>query len=169
MLDSLISSKTKIKILTRFFINLANNSHLRGLANDFQVSTNSIRNELNNLFKAGYLIRKKNQNKIVYSANKNHPLFNILQKIVKNHLGLEDLINNVINNIGSVKKIILVGDYAKGIDSGKIEVIIIGDKIDRNYLNEIVLKIEEKIKRKITFYLDEDINIFPKLLIFKNQ
>tara|TARA_B100001113_G_scaffold325139_1_gene297199 strand:- start:79 stop:588 length:510 start_codon:yes stop_codon:yes gene_type:complete len=169
MLDSLISSKTKIKILTRFFINLANNSHLRGLANDFQVSTNSIRNELNNLFKAGYLIRKKNQNKIVYSANKHHPLFNVLQKIVKNHLGLEDLINNVINNIGSVKIIILVGDYAKGIDSGKIEVIIIGDKIDRNYLNEIVLKIEEKIKRKIIFYLDEDIDIFPKLVIFKNQ
>ena len=72
MLDTLISSKTRLNLLIRFFLNLARKSHLRGLAKDFNDSTNSIRIELNNLTKAGYLIKKKEKNKVNYLANKNH-------------------------------------------------------------------------------------------------
>tara|TARA_B100000965_G_scaffold401299_1_gene424885 strand:+ start:131 stop:640 length:510 start_codon:yes stop_codon:yes gene_type:complete len=169
MLESLISSKTRIKLLSRFFINLANNTHLRGLANEFNDSTNSIRKELNNLYKAGYLLKSKDANKINYSANSKHPLFSTLQKIVRNHLGLEQLINSIIEKIGTVNEIILVGDYAKGIDSGNIEVIINGKGINSKYLNEIAYKIEKKINRKVTVYLNKEINKFPILKIFSNE
>ena len=50
--------------------------------------------------------------------------------------------------IGDVKKIMILGDYAKGIDSGLIEVLIVGDNINKEYLDEIAPKIELKIKRK---------------------
>ena len=73
MLDTLISSKTRLNLLIRFFLNLAKKSHLRGLANDFNDSTNSIRLELNNLTEAGYLIKKKEKNKVNYLANDKHP------------------------------------------------------------------------------------------------
>ena len=169
MLESLISSKTRIRLLTRFFVNLANNTHLRGLANDFNNSTNSIRKELNNLYKAGYLIKKKRLNKINYSANNKHPLFNILQKIVRKHLGLEDIINNIINNIGNVKKIIILDDYAKGIDSGHIKVVIEGKKLNTSYLDNISLKIEKKINREITIYTNKNIDNRTKLVIFENN
>ncbi len=169
MLESLISSKTRIKLLSRFFINLANNTHLRGLANEFNDSTNSIRKELNNLYKAGYLIKTKDANKINYSANSQHPLFSTLQKIVRNHLGLEELINSIIEKIGTVNEIIIVGDYAKGIDSGNIEVIINGKAINSKYLNKIAFKIEKKINRKVTVYLNKEINKFPILKIFSNE
>ena len=59
MLESLISSKTRLKLLIKFFIDITSNSHLRGLANEYNDSTNSIRLELNNLSEAGYLIKKK--------------------------------------------------------------------------------------------------------------
>ena len=49
MLETLISSKTRLNLLIRFFLNLANKSHLRGIADDLNESTNSIRLELNNL------------------------------------------------------------------------------------------------------------------------
>ena len=56
MLDSLITSKTRLRLLIKFFINIANKGYLNGLANEFGESTNSVRKELNNLSSAGYLI-----------------------------------------------------------------------------------------------------------------
>ena len=47
----------------------------------------------------------------------------------------------------------LLGDYAKGIDSGIIEILIVGDNINRKYLDDISPKIELKIKRKVSFFV----------------
>ena len=96
--------------------------------------------------KAGYLDKKTINNKIFYSANVNHPLFETLQSVVRKHLGIEDIVNRILNNIGIVEKILLLGDYAKGIDSGVIDVLIIGKQINKNYLDEIHPKIEKKNK-----------------------
>ena len=117
--------------------------------------------------KAGYLIKKKSLNKINYSANKKHPLFSILQKIVRKHLGLEDIINNIIDNIGNVKKIIILDDYAKGIDSGHIKVVIEGKKLNTSKLDNISIKIENKIKRKITIFINKNIQNKTNLVIFE--
>lgn len=72
MLDSLITSRTRLRLLVKFFINAANKGHLRGLADEFQESTNAIRKELNNLTEAGYLEKEAVSNKITYSANRRH-------------------------------------------------------------------------------------------------
>ena len=52
MLDSLITSKTRLRFLIKF-LNIANKGYLNGLANEFGESTNSVK--LNNLSSAGYL------------------------------------------------------------------------------------------------------------------
>ncbi|MGJ1291954.1 hypothetical protein [Sphingobacterium multivorum] len=70
MLETLITSKTRLKLLIKFFVSATNRAHLRGLAEEFQESTNAIRKELNQLSEAGYLDRKTEKNKVVYSANK---------------------------------------------------------------------------------------------------
>ena len=113
MLNHLITNKTRVKLLIKFFVNYSNIGHLNGLAGEFKESTNSIRKELNHFSKAGYIKRSKVGNKIIYKADSNHPFFGVLQKIVRTHLGLEDI---VFKNIGEVEHIILNGDYAKGID-----------------------------------------------------
>lgn len=55
MIDSLISSKTRIKLLMKFFLNPGVTSYLRGLADEFGESTNAVRVELNRLCSAGFL------------------------------------------------------------------------------------------------------------------
>ena len=152
MLDTLITSKTRLRLLVKFFLNIANKGYLNGLANEFEESTNSVRKELNNLSSAGYLEKYNENNKVVYKANASHPLFKIIQKIVKKHLGIEEILDTVLKKIGNVKKIMILGDYAKGIDSGHIEILIIGDNISENYLKEITPKIEKKINRKVSFF-----------------
>lgn len=153
MLDTLITSKTRLRLLIKFFLNIANKGYLNSLANEFGESTNSVRKELNNLTSAGYLKKHSENNKVIYRANNAHPLFKIIQKIVHKHLGIEEILETVYNRIGDVKKIDLLGDYAKGVDSGLIEILIVGNKINKDYLDRITPKIEKKIKRKISFFV----------------
>ena len=167
MLDSLITSKTRLRLLIKFFLNIANKGYLNGLANEFGESTNSVRKELNNLTSAGYLEKHSENNKVVYKANASHPLFKIIQRIVKKHLGIEEILETVLKRIGEVKKIMILGDYAEGIDSGHIEILIVGDKIREDYLKDITPKIEKKINRKVSFFVSNSILKQKTLTIFE--
>ena len=153
MLNELITSKTRLRLLTKFFVSQANRGYLNGLANEMGESTNAIRKELNHLQSAGYLEKVKIDNKVEYKANTKHPLFKVLQKVVLKHLGIEDIVENVLDRMGNVKQIILVGDYAKGLDSGKIEVFLIGKNLNFTYISSLEEKIEKLIGRKVSFYL----------------
>ena len=155
MLNSLITSKTRLRMLIKFFVSAANHGYLNGLANEFNESTNSIRKELNNLSSAGYLLKSKENNMIIYNANTSHPMFEVLQKIVRRHLGLEDIVETVIDRIGDVDQIALTGKYAEGIDSGNIEIIINGSKVNYEYLKNIKPKIKKKIGREVSFLLNQ--------------
>ena len=167
MLDSLITSKTRLRLLIKFFLNIANTGYLNGLANEFGESTNSVRKELNNLTSAGYLEKQNENNKVVYMANASHPLFKIIQRIVKKHLGIEEILETVLKRIGEVKKIMILGDYAEGLDSGHIEILIVGDKLNKDYLKEITPKIEKKINRKVSFFVSNSTLKQKTLTIFE--
>ena len=54
----------------------------------------------------------------------------------------------------------MLGDYAKGIDSGTIEVMLIGDNLNMDYTSQLEVKIEKIIKEKLPFIYHQ---------IFKNQ
>jgi len=153
LLGELITSKTRLRLLIKFFVSQANKGHLNGLATEMGESTNGIRKELNHLQEAGYLQKLKVNNKIEYKANTNHPLFETLRKVVLKHLGLEDLVEKVLERMGNIGQIILVGDYAKGNDSGLIEVFLIGQDLNMEYISQLENKIEDLIGRKVSFYL----------------
>ena len=166
MLGSLITSKTRLRMLIKFFVSAANNGYLNGLANEFNESTNSIRKELNNLSGAGYLLKSKVNNRVIYNANTSHPMFSVLQKIVRQHLGLEEIVETVIERIGDVDQIALTGDYAKGIDSGNIEIIINGSKVNKEYLENLKPKIRKKINREVSFLLNQRLDS-NSIIIYK--
>ena len=170
MLGELITSKTRLRLLIKFFISQANRGYLNGLATEMGESSNAIRKELNHLHDAGYLEKGKSNNKVEYKANIKHPLFDVLQKVVLKHLGLEDLVETVLERMGHVKQIVLVGDYAKGNDSGKIEVFLIGKNLNMEYIAQLEEKIEKLIKRKVSFYLATKIlSNQPNIVLYNNK
>ena len=156
MLHSLITSKTRVRLLIRFFLNPEAKSYLRELASEFGESTNAVRVELNRLSDAGLLISSQSGRNRFYQANSDHPLFPEIQNIVRKTLGLDHLIEKLTSQLGDIKRVFLVGDYARGIDSGFIELLIIGEA-DKLYLDNLVTKVEKKMNRKIrTLILNED-------------
>jgi predicted nucleotidyltransferase len=151
MLDTLITSKTRIKLLLKFFLNSKASSYLRNLENEFGESTNGIRLELNKFEKAGLLQSRLSGNKKLYNANTGHPLFNDIHSILLKYIGIDRIIENVIAKLGNVNKVFLVGSFARGVDSKVIDLILIGDDINREYLARLSSKGEKMISRKIRY------------------
>ena len=75
MLNTLITSKTRINLLLKFFLNPGTKAYLRELAKEFGESTNAVRVELNRLTEARILKSTNLGRKILYSANNRHNLF----------------------------------------------------------------------------------------------
>ena len=151
MLDTLITSKTRIKLLLKFFLNSNASSYLRNLEGEFHESTNGIRLELNKFEKAGLLTSRMSGNKKLYSANTTHPLFNDIHNILLKYIGFDQIISKVITKLGGVNKVYLVGSFAKGVNSQVIDLLLVGDNINREYLARLTIKGENLIKRKIRY------------------
>jgi len=153
VLDTLISSKTRLKLLMKFFLNGNTTAYLRGLESEFGDSTNGIRVELNRFEAAGMIQSFTEGNKKVYGANKAYPLFREIHSILLKHIGLDQIIINVIQRLGHISHVFVTGDLAVGKDSPVIDLLIVSDEIDKNYLLELVEKAEKLIGRKIRFLL----------------
>jgi len=144
----LITSKTRINLLVRFFFNPGTKAYLRELSKDLNVSTNSVREELNQLTKAKLLMSEKNGRNVYYTANSKHPLFPELKSMVSKVMGLDQVIESIITRLGDLEKAYIIDDYAEGKDTGIIDLVLVGS-IDQYHLNDLSRKTERYIKRKI--------------------
>jgi hypothetical protein len=161
----LISSKTRIKLLVRFFFNPMTRAYLRELAKEFNVSTNAVREELNQLTKTDLLHSQKNGRNVYYMANPDHPLFPELKSMVSKVMGLDHVIDGIVSRLGELEAAYLLGDYAEGKDTGIIDLLLVGN-INQHHLNDLSRKTERYIKRKIRSLVvsrEEFSEFLPKL------
>ena len=148
LLSGLIASKTRIKLLVRLFFNPSTRSYLRELAKEFNVSTNAVREELNQLKKTQLLKTQKSGRQIFYMANTAHSLFPELKSMVSKVMGIDQVIDGIVNRLGDLERAYLIGDYAEGKDTGIIDLVLVGG-IDQYHLNDLSRKTERYINRKI--------------------
>jgi hypothetical protein len=123
-------------------------AYLRELSKEFQVSTNAVREELNQLTKTQLLTSEKNGRNVFYTANDKHPLFPELCSMVSKVMGLDQVIESILTRLGDLEKAFLIDDYAEGKDTGIIDLVLVGD-IDHYHLNDLTRKTERYINRKI--------------------
>lgn len=148
MLSELFSSRTRIQLLLKLFLNPDVSCYLRELATEFGVSPNAVKEELDNLTDAGYLEKSKQGRSLFFRANTKHPIFPELHSIVKKSLGIDRVIEEVRADLGDVRAVFILDDYALGKDSGLIDLLIVGSvKADR--LQDYVRITEGKIRRKL--------------------
>lgn len=153
MIETLISSKTRIKLLLKFFLNSQTTAYLRNLEEEFGESTNGIRLELNKFEKAGFLDSFTKGNKKIFTANTKHPLFKEINKIVLKMMGLEYVVDYIIQRIGDLQKVYLVGKLSTGQDTNIIDLVLVGNNLNKTFLLEQIEKAEKKIDKKIRYVL----------------
>lgn len=152
MLEALISSKTRIKLLMRLFLNPGSRAYLRGLADEFDESTNSVRLELNRFEEAGMLSAEYDGNKKYFKANSDYPLFTEIRNILLKHTGLQEVIVNVIEKLGDLKQVYITGELAMGRQSDVVSLILVGNP-DKQYLLQLIERAEKFLPKKKIQYL----------------
>ena len=153
MLDTLITSKTRLKLLMKFFLNSNSRSYLRQLEYEFGESTNAIRLELNRFEKAGFLRMSTSGNKKFFQANTDHPLFKDINSILLKYVGFDQIVEKVITKLGNLRCAYIVGEFARGNDNHVIDLVLVCDGIDTEYLSRLIERVEKLIKRRIRYII----------------
>jgi len=168
LFTGLITSKMRVRILMRLFLNSDQQVYMRELIDEFNASPSQVRDELNHLKEAGLLLSNKNGRQIFYRANKKHSLFPELQSMVQKALGMDHIIESILQRLGALELAFLIDDYAEGKDSGLVDLVLVG-QIDRKNLDDLVKKAERYIKRKIRTLVITKAEYETMKNLFKNK
>ena len=153
LLETLITSKTRVKLLLKFFLNDSYSSYLRQLESEFGESSNAIRVELNRFEEAGLLRSFTKGNRKYYQAQTSHPLFKDIHSLILKYVGIDQVIEHVVHKLGDLDKVFLNGDFTEGRDNGTIDFIFVGENLDSEYLFRLVGKAKKLIKRKVDYLI----------------
>ena len=151
LLDHLFTGKIRIRLLTKLLLNPAAKVYLRGLERELGVSSNTVRLELNKLSEMHLIEIEEEDAKAKvkhYAVNTRHPLFASLRNIILQHVGLDQILEQVIAKLGDLDKVYLTGDLAQGKNSSFVDLVIVGN-IDKPYLYKLIDKVEPLIGKKI--------------------
>jgi hypothetical protein len=152
LLGPLITSKTRLKLLLRFFVNHDLEGYLQGLAKELDENSNSVRVELNRLEGAGLLNSSVKGRRKMYHVNSDHPLTTDISNIIRKVTGIDALVDRVVARMGkSLQQVWICGRLAKGIDSSTLEVLLVGKGMDMDYVAELISKVESTINKSIEY------------------
>ena len=149
LLGPLITSKTRLKLLLRFFLNQNLSGYLQGLSKELDENTNSIRVELNRLEAAGLLASELEGRKKLYRVNDSHPLTADLTSIVRKVSGIDALVDKVVDNLQGLFQVWICGALARGIQADAIDCLLIGENLDRKYIEGLSARVNALTGKKV--------------------
>ena len=132
----------------RLFLNPHARSYLRELAREFSVSTNAVREELNQLSRTDLLKVEKEGRNVFYSANTDHALFPELRSMVQKVMGIDQVVDGIVRRLGKLESCVPYRRLRRGKGRRNIDLILIGE-VDQYHLNDLCRKTEKYVHRKI--------------------
>lgn len=146
MLKDLITSKTRVKLLSLFLDEPTNMYHVREIVRRVDEEINAVRRELILLEKKGVLTREPRANRVYYYLDKNYPYFFDLVRLHGKTNGLgADIIKNRVK-LGKIKYAMLSGKFVRHIRENPedVDLLIVGTVV----LPELTLVVkQEEAKR----------------------
>jgi len=149
LLGPLITSKTRLKLLLRFFLNQNLSGYLQGLSKELDENTNSIRVELNRLEQAGLLASELEGRKKLYRVNDSHPLTADLTSIVRKVSGIDALVDKVVDSLPGLSQVWICGALARGIQADAIDCLLIGTDLNSKYIAGLSARVKELTGKKV--------------------
>lgn len=156
MIHRLLTSKTRVKLLTLFLMNPEREMYIREISRITNENINAIRRELCNLEETGLLTSRRRGNTKYYTVNKNMPIYNELTNIILKTEGVAKLLQEKLSEIGEVKNAFIYGSFASkkaGINSD-VDLFIVG-RVNEKQLIMLIKKVEKKLSREINYVVFE--------------
>jgi DNA-binding transcriptional ArsR family regulator len=152
MLQDLIISKCRVKILQTFLAQPQEIFYIRQIVRATKEEINAVRRELNHLEKAGLVKKEPRGNRLYYWLDKDHPLYGDLLSLVSKTVGLGKLIIDNKNKIGKVVLAAMSGRFARGLPTkeGAVDLLVVGE-IEINKLAELIRGAESELGREVNY------------------
>lgn len=165
MLQDLITSRTRIKVLSTFLSDPASMHHVREMVRLTDEEINAVRRELMLLEKKGIAKREPRANRVYYYLDKNYPFYFDLVKLYSKIEGLgADIIKNRVR-LGKIKYAMLSGKFARHIQDEResVDLLVVGTVVIPE-LSVFVKAEEERRGREINYTVmsEEEFNFRKK-------
>ncbi len=154
IIEKLITSKTRVKLLETLLFNPEKEYHLRGISRKTDSNPSLARKELTRLMEIGLIKSKKKGNLILYQVNKESPIYNELKRIYIKTKMLGQALREKMENYSDIKYALIYGSFAEGTEkeTSDIDLLVVG-KIREKELHNATMKVEESIGREINYLL----------------
>lgn len=153
LLEDLVISKVRVKILTLFLSNPGVMYHVREVVRQVDEEINAVRRELAHLEKAGMFVKEQRANRLFYTFRKDYPLYYELMELVAKTTGLGwDIVKNKAK-LGKIKFAMLSGRYLRGFShkgSTDIDLLIVGSVVLPE-LSQLVKAEEARKEREMNY------------------
>jgi predicted nucleotidyltransferase len=154
MIDILIKSKIRQKILSRFFADESRRFYINEMARLVNTTQGTCRRELNKLVDVGVLTTSKEGNLLYYQVNKQTPLYREFSAIIQKTIGIEAKLKSLLQGFKGISYAFIFGSYAKREFKAEsdIDVVIIGI-IEEDSLIKVFKDVERAIGREINYHI----------------
>jgi hypothetical protein len=145
MLSDLITSKSRVKLLTVFLTNPYEMYHVRECVRRTGDEINAVRRELQFLEKKGVLTKEQRANRVYYQLDKTYPFYFDLLTLGAKTIGLGDEILKNRIKLGKLKYIMFSGLFVRRTKKNPedVDVLVVGDVV----LPELALLIRQEESR----------------------
>ena len=153
MLEKIIGSKSRIKMLELFLFYSEKNFYLREIARLTKENTNAVRRELKNLIDVGIIKREEKGNMIFYEINKTSPLYEPLKTIFMRTESLGKHLKEALKN-KNTKYVLVYGSFASGRETEKSDIdLLIISAIKQSDIIDVISDFERKMLREVNYII----------------
>lgn len=131
MLEDIIVSKVRVKLLNFFLGNPNQIFHVREIVRRVDEEINAVRRELAHLEKIGLLQKEPRANRLYYAVKKDYPLYyDFLELVAKTSTLGGNIVKNK-NKLGKIKYAMLSGGFARSLPSNpeKVDLLLVGNVV----------------------------------------
>jgi len=152
MLQDLMVSKVRVKLLQTFLAQPKEMFYIRQLVRLLGEEINAIRRELQRMERLGMVKKENRGNRIYYWFNKDYPLYQDVLSIVNKTVGLGGEILKKKSKIGNIRFAFISGRMARGLTpkAERVDLLVVGE-LDLNNLAGLVKEQEGKLGREINY------------------
>lgn len=155
MLKRLFTSNTRIKLLTVFLLNKDEEYFIRELTRKLDEQINSIRRELDNLKKMGFLKTRTKNRKKYYYINKDFIFLDELKSIIVKTFSSQERISKDISKMGDVKFLALSGQFIDK-PTETVDMLIVGSIDKEKFAKYLSEELQTKRPVKFTIMNEQD-------------
>lgn len=153
MLEHIIISRVRVKILTLFLSNPGKIFHVRDIVRKVSEEINAVRRELMHMEKAGMVSKEPRANRLFYTFRKDYPLYFELLELIAKTTGLSSDIIKQRAKLGKIKFAMLSGRYLRGltkVSQNDVDLLIVGTVVLPE-LSQLVKAEEVRRERELNY------------------